>query len=365
MELSAAEFVNCTFVNEESVKCNGSVYSLPEKRLTYHDQQFWIYIGIYTALVLLAGLMSGLTMGLLSLDPTTLAVMCEGGSPKEQRHARRILPLVKRHHLLLVTLLLANAAAVEAMPIFLDRLSDPITAIVVSVTAVLLFGEVIPQAICTRFGLAIGAALTPLVYVLMGLLIVVAYPLAKFLDCLLGEDHGTFYRRAQLKVLVDLHGPANEESQEHSSRPGSVGNDDEHLTVDEVLIIKEHLAVDEVLIIKGALDMKYKTASTAMVPIASVYMLSVDSKLDHETMTHIITRGHSRIPVYGGSRSNVIALLLTKTLIKLNPADCIPVSKILESPTYARPAMFIDDSMPLFDLLNQFQTGKSNDNNDV
>ena len=73
----------------------------------------------------------------------------------------------------------------------------------------------------------------------------------------------------------------------------------------------------------------------------------------------IITRGHSRIPVYGGDRSNVIALLLTKTLIKLNPADCTPVAKILESPMYARPAMFIDDNMPLFDLLNQFQTGKS------
>ena len=87
------------------------------------------------------GLMSGLTMGLLSLDITTLKVTRDGGDPKEQRHARRILPLVERHHLLLVTLLLANAAAVEAMPIFLDRVSDPVIAIIVSVTAVLIFGE--------------------------------------------------------------------------------------------------------------------------------------------------------------------------------------------------------------------------------
>ena len=88
-----------------------------------------------------AGLMSGLTMGLLSLDPTTLTVLRDGGTEKERRHAKRILPLVSRHHLLLVTLLLANAAAVEAMPIFLDRVSDPIIAVVVSVTAVLIFGE--------------------------------------------------------------------------------------------------------------------------------------------------------------------------------------------------------------------------------
>lgn len=87
------------------------------------------------------GLVSGLTMGLLSLDMMTLKILKEGGSPKEKKYAARILPVVQRHHLLLVTLLLANAAAVEAMPIFLDRISDPITAICVSVTAVLLFGE--------------------------------------------------------------------------------------------------------------------------------------------------------------------------------------------------------------------------------
>ena len=85
--------------------------------------------------------MSGLTLGLLSLDTLTLRVLCEAGSPSQRRHARRILPLVKRHHLLMVTLLLANAAAVESMPLFLDRISNPVTAIVVSVTAVLLFGE--------------------------------------------------------------------------------------------------------------------------------------------------------------------------------------------------------------------------------
>lgn len=85
--------------------------------------------------------MSGLTMGLLSLDMMTLKVLRDGGTPNEKKHAKKILPIIKRHHLLLVTLLLGNAAAVEAMPIFLDRISDPVTAILVSVTAVLIFGE--------------------------------------------------------------------------------------------------------------------------------------------------------------------------------------------------------------------------------
>ena len=85
--------------------------------------------------------MSGLTLGMLSLDMMTLKVLQEAGSPREKKYASRIMPIVKRHHLLLVTLLLANAVAVESMPLCLDRVSDPITAIVVSVSAVLLFGE--------------------------------------------------------------------------------------------------------------------------------------------------------------------------------------------------------------------------------
>jgi hypothetical protein len=34
----------------------------------------------------------------------------------------------------------------------------------------------------------------------------VAYPIAKLLDHLLGESHGTVYRKAELKTFVGIHG---------------------------------------------------------------------------------------------------------------------------------------------------------------
>nr|XP_022294632.1 DUF21 domain-containing protein At4g33700-like isoform X1 [Crassostrea virginica] len=326
----------------DKIICNGSVFVEEEKKLTYEDEWFWIYLGIYVGLVLLAGLMSGLTMGLLSLDLMTLQIMRDGGTPKQQRQANKILPIVKRHHLLLVTLLLANAAAVEAMPIFLDRISSPVIAIVVSVTAVLLFGEVVPQAICTRFGLAIGATLAPVVYILMGLLFVIAWPLSKLLDCVLGEDHGTFFRRAQLKVLVDLHGP-NSQANLNNHNPDE--DDDEPLTVDEVLIIK------------GALDMKNKTVKDAMLPLCDVFMIDVNSVMDKATMCKILSQAHSRVPVYEHHAGNVQGLLLVKNYIMLNPEDRTPVRDLLNEHT--RNLLYVLDDMPLFDLLNVFQTGKS------
>ena len=103
--------------------------------------KFILYVFICILLVIGAGVFSGLTLGLLSLDPTTLHVLSVGGKPDEQRHAKRIAPIVKRHHLLLVTLLLCNATVMETLPLVLDRLVPTAGAIAISVTAVLFFGE--------------------------------------------------------------------------------------------------------------------------------------------------------------------------------------------------------------------------------
>ncbi|KAK3593210.1 hypothetical protein CHS0354_002738 [Potamilus streckersoni] len=282
-------------------------------------------------------LMSGLTTGLFALDITTLKVLKDGGASKERKYAAKILPLVQRHHALLVTLLLANAGAVEAMPICLDKISDPVTAILVSITAVLIFGEIIPQAVCTKYGLEIGAFLSVFVYIMMGLLFIIVWPVSKILDCILGKDHATFYRRAELKVLVDLH--SDKVSQDGHCRHS------------------ELLTMDEVLIIKGALDMKSKIVRDSMIPLSVVNMLSIDDKMDAKTMDMLSEHSRSRIPVYEGSRDNIIGLILMKSLIKIDPNKAIPVREFQQR-GLLREVLHVDETMPLFDLLNVFQTGK-------
>eukprot|EP00955_Chlamydomonas_euryale_P033632 349595-Chlamydomonas_euryale.AAC.1 len=42
------------------------------------------------------------------------------------------------------------AVAMETLPLFLDRIVSPLEAILISVTAVLLFGEIVPQSLCTK-----------------------------------------------------------------------------------------------------------------------------------------------------------------------------------------------------------------------
>lgn len=46
--------ITCQLV-ANAIICNGTVYVEEEEKLTYLDEWFWIYLGIYVGLVLVAG----------------------------------------------------------------------------------------------------------------------------------------------------------------------------------------------------------------------------------------------------------------------------------------------------------------------
>eukprot|EP01102_Stenamoeba_stenopodia_P009518 TRINITY_DN2816_c0_g1_i1.p1 TRINITY_DN2816_c0_g1~~TRINITY_DN2816_c0_g1_i1.p1 ORF type:complete len:519 (-),score=81.14 TRINITY_DN2816_c0_g1_i1:37-1593(-) len=323
----SSQVLNCTYftTNETEIDCAGVVYI---QQSEHHDAigstAFFIDLAIIAFLVLLAGLMSGLTLGLLGMDPTNLEILKNAGDESQKVHAKRIIPLVKRHHLLLVTLLLTNAAAMEALPIFLDRIVNPIVAVIISVTLVLAFGEVIPQAVCSRFGLAIGSWCSYFVWVLMFLLLPISWPVAKILDLLLGHNEGQIYKRDELKELMNIHA-------EHQG-----------------------LSKDEVQIITGALDMHNKDAGSCMTPLKQVKMLNAEEKLNLETIHKIRKFKHSRFPVYKHNKSNIIGILFMKDLVGV---DTSGTPKIEDLPLKKMP--IVQSDMKLYPLLDKFQLGKS------
>ncbi|EQC40471.1 hypothetical protein SDRG_02364 [Saprolegnia diclina VS20] len=155
-------------------------------------------------LVVLAGAMSGLTVGVLSLNRTHLAVLEQEGVPRQKAAAARLLPILRNHRLLLVTLVLMNALANEALPMFLNTLINPVASVVFSVTFVVLFGEIVPTALCTgERQLVIGAACVPLLQLLMRLTYPITYPIAVFLNFTVGHSAADApYSRNELKALV-------------------------------------------------------------------------------------------------------------------------------------------------------------------
>ncbi|CAN1818210.1 DUF21 domain-containing protein At2g14520 [Linum perenne] len=289
---------------------------------------FFIHIAVIALLVLFAGMMSGLTLGLMSMSLVDLEVLAKSGTPQDRKHAKKILPVVKNQHLLLCTLLICNAAAMEALPIFLDSLITAWGAILISVTLILLFGEIIPQSICTRYGLAIGATMAPVVRVLVWICSPVAYPISKLLDYLLGHGHVALFRRAELKTLVNFHG----------NEAGKGGE----------------LTHDETTIIAGALELTEKTASDAMTPISETFAIDINGKLDSDLMNLILENGHSRVPVYYEQPTNIIGLVLVKNLLTIHPEDATPVKNVT-----IRRIPRVQEHLPLYDILNEFQKGHS------
>ncbi|EFH42188.1 hypothetical protein ARALYDRAFT_495342 [Arabidopsis lyrata subsp. lyrata] len=289
---------------------------------------FWVYLLVCVALVAFAGLMSGLTLGLMSLSLVELEVMIKAGEPHERKNAEKILPLVKNQHLLLCTLLIGNALAMEALPIFVDSLLPAWGAILISVTLILAFGEIIPQAVCSRYGLSIGAKLSVLVRLIIIVFFPLSYPISKLLDLLLGKRYSTLLGRAELKSLVYMHG----------NEAGKGGE----------------LTHDETTIISGALDMSQKSAKDAMTPVSQIFSLDINSKLDEKTMGLIASEGHSRIPIYSVNPSVIIGFILVKNLIKVRPEDETPIRDL---PIRRMPR--VDLNLPLYDILNIFQTGRS------
>ncbi|KAI7991451.1 DUF21 domain-containing protein [Camellia lanceoleosa] len=290
--------------------------------------EFFIHILIIVFLVLFAGLMSGLTLGLMSMSLVDLEVLAKSGTPKDRKHAEKTLPVIRKQHLLLCTLLICNAVAMETLPIFLDSLVTAWGAILISVTLILLFGEIIPQSVCSRYGLAIGAAVAPFVRVLVWICFPVAYPISKLLDFLLGHGHVALFRRAELKTLVDLHG----------NEAGKGGE----------------LTHDETTIIAGALGLTEKIASDAMTPISDTFAVDINAKLDRELMNLILEKGHRRVPVYYEQPTNIIGLLLVKNLLTIHPEDEVPVKSVT-----IRRIPRVPETMPLYDILNEFQKGHS------
>ncbi|KAL5614858.1 hypothetical protein BROUX41_004939 [Berkeleyomyces rouxiae] len=282
-------------------------------------------------LVLAGGAFAGLTIALMGQDDVYLQVLAGDTSEPQNKNAQRVYDLLKRgKHWVLVTLLLSNVIVNETLPVVLDRcLGGGVAAVVGSTALIVIFGEVLPQSICVRFGLQIGGFMAKPVLVMMWLMAPLSWPIAKLLDWILGEDHPTVYKKSGLKQLVNLH-----------QTLGDVSN---------------RLNADEVTIISAVLDLKDKPVRDVMTPMDDVFIMSEDTVLDERTMDRILSAGYSRIPIHApGNTRNFVGMLLVKILITYDPEDC---SRVSDFPLATLPETRPETSC--LDIVNFFQEGKS------
>nr|CAD7572856.1 unnamed protein product [Timema californicum] len=164
----------------------------------------WASICIILMCLTFSALFSGLNLGLMSMDQTDLKVISNTGSETERRYARAIMPVRKKGNYLLCSILLGNVLVNSSLTIIMDDITSGLVAVIGSTLAIVIFGEISPQAICSRHGLAIGANTIIITKIVMIITFPLAYPISLFLDFLLGAELGNIYTRERLKELVKV-----------------------------------------------------------------------------------------------------------------------------------------------------------------
>jgi metal transporter CNNM len=164
----------------------------------------WLDIVLALGLIVASAVFSGLTLGYLSLELSALTVIAEAGAEPERGYAKKIIPLRKNGNLLLCTLVIGNVVVNSFLSILMADMTSGPKGLLISTVLIVVFGEITPQAICSRHALVIGAWFSYFTWVCVVSFFVIAWPVSKFLDFLLGSEVGTVYTRDELKHLIKL-----------------------------------------------------------------------------------------------------------------------------------------------------------------
>ncbi len=250
----------------------------------------WATFLIVLLLLTSAAICSGLNIAIMSLNPAELRRKAKLGN----KYAKNVLPLRKNAHLSLAAILLANVGFASATAIVLGDRFNGFVAGITSTLLLVVFSELMPQALFVRRALSFCGRLSWL----LKLLIFITYPIAK-----------------PLQIIMDrLFGDGSDEANRlHTRRELS-------------MIISEHLGKEmsselddsEVEIVKGALQLSEKRVTDIMTPIKQVYWLEENSIIDGKKIDEIKQANYSRIPIFNKSMSECHGILRMKDLVDID-----------------------------------------------
>jgi magnesium and cobalt transporter len=113
------------------------------------------------------------------------------------------------------------------------------------------------------------------------------------------------------------------------------------------------LSADTLPMLEGALRVTELNVDDVMVPRVQIVMIDVDSPLP-DILAAVVESGHSRFPVHGEDKDDILGILLAKDLLKTfgNGHD-------FDLRTILRPAVLIPESMRLNVLLAEFRRSRN------
>jgi metal transporter CNNM len=272
-------------------------------------------IAIILGLLFLSGLFSGLNLGLMSLGKEELQRKIKNGDNR----AKVVYKLRKNGNLLLCTILIGNVLVNNTLAIYMGDMFTGTFAIIVATALIVVFGEIIPQALCSRYPLQVGAAAAPVFRIFMVALYVICKPLSWLMDKALGPEPPVRHSKFEIGEMIKDH------------------------EADETTDIDSR----EAKTVMGALTFSEKTAWEVMTPKKNVYRFYENDKITTELVNSVKANGHTRIPIFKDKEDKVVGVVLVKNLIGIRKG-----TKIV---SHAKAAITVHEDTTLDDVLDIFR----------
>ncbi|KAE8618834.1 hypothetical protein XENTR_v10009522 [Xenopus tropicalis] len=285
----------------------------------------WLLALLIVLCILFSGLLRGLQLSTLALEPSELGLLRDWGTPSERHGATRLDPLRTRWGgYTLISMLALCCLTNSAVAVLLYHAIGSIPAAIFSAAGLLLLaGEALPAAVSSRWGLILAPKCLWLTHFFMFLAGLLSFPLSWLLEAAFGQDPSCCRQRVRILEMARCGDPYSE-------------------------LVRDEFS-------KGAL--RNRTVEDILTPVVECFMLPSDALLDFNTMSSIMESGYTRIPVYENERSNIVDILYAKDLAFVDPQDCTPLNYITRF--YSHPVHFVFSDTKLDAVLEEFKKGKS------
>ncbi len=285
---------------------------------------------LLSVLLLLSGLFSASETALIAIGKIKARILLKRGV----KGAVEIDKLVRDPESVLTSVLILNnvvniAASAVATSIAIEIFGntyDVVIAIVVMTLLILTFAEIIPKTIAVHHAEWISIQISKPMQIVASIF----QPITKFFSMITGISTKILGIKLHRRRLM---------TEEEVETMLDIGREEGAIEEDEQEMMIGVLKLDEIV------------AEDVMSPKEAVVCLRVDQTMD-SAVKLIKSSGHSRIPIFEGTKDNIVGVLYAKDLLAKVGEGGVLLKELMKTPHFVTETKRVDD------LLEEFQRGK-------
>ncbi len=289
--------------------------------------ELWVEIVILSVLIGLSGFFSGLEVALVGIRKSkVIQLFQEGKKGSKALHKLKTNPSWMMSSVNLGNNLVNVGASALATSLAIRLFGDDGLGIAVGVMTflILVFGEITPKTYCNANSTKIALRYAPVLLTFS----YVFYPVVKFFEII-------------TRAVVKLTGS--------SYMPPPITEEDIKGVIDQGLEEKA-IEEEEMKLVKGALKFDDTVIRSVMTPRTKMFTL--DSKmLLFEALPQINQSGHSRIPIYGDTKDDIVGFIHARDILKELEKD----NKMTSLEQISRKPVFASQEKMVSSLLKEMQ----------